>query len=160
MDQKLLACVEKYCLDLKQRGLKIATAESCTAGGLAYYLTHFAGSSAWFERGFVTYSNEAKIAMLNVSPDTLAKHGAVSEATAMEMAQGALANSLADLSIAVTGIAGPDGGSSDKPVGTVWIAWGKRHQATFAKAHHFQGDREAVRLATIAAAVAGFHSLE
>ena len=101
----------------------IATAESCTGGWAAQVITHTAGSSAWFERGFVTYANAAKVGMLGVRPETLEKHGAVSLEAAAEMAAGALSNSRALISLAITGIAGPTGGSSDKPVGTVCFGW-------------------------------------
>ena len=122
----------------------IATAESCTGGGLAQLLTSIPGSSDWFERGFVTYSNESKSEMLGVKTDTLEKYGAVSEEVAREMAEGALKYSHADVSIAITGVAGPDGGSVEKPVGTVWFAWcvsGK----TCSECKHFTGDRAHVR---------------
>ena len=107
---------------LAARGLRLACAESCTGGGIAHALTAVPGSSAWFERGFVTYSNAAKEQLLGVQPATLAAHGAVSAETAHEMARGGLAACDADLALSVTGIAGPDGGTPDKPVGTVWIA--------------------------------------
>jgi nicotinamide-nucleotide amidase len=108
---------------LKARGLKLALAESCTGGMMAAAITSVAGSSAWFDRGFVTYSNEAKIEMLGVLPETLEKHGAVSEETAIEMAQGCVSRSQSQLAGSITGIAGPDGGGVDKPVGTVCFAW-------------------------------------
>lgn len=130
--------------------LKLATAESCTGGGLSYWLTSVPGSSNWFERGFVTYSNEAKIEMLGVRSQTLEAHGAVSEETVTEMAKGALERSHADWSIAITGIAGPDGGTPDKPVGTVWIGIGGRNIPVIAKRMLFNGDRQEVRLASIA----------
>lgn len=128
--------------------LKLATAESCTGGGLSFTLTNLAGSSTWFDRGFVTYSDLAKIEMLHVDPTTIATFGAVSKETAQEMAMGALAQSGADLSIAITGIAGPTGGSADKPVGTVWIAWGTSGRVP-AACYHFSGDRQNIRLLTI-----------
>jgi nicotinamide-nucleotide amidase len=130
---------------LLSRRLKIATAESCTAGLVAKLLTDQAGSSAWFERGFITYSNEAKQEMLEVKEDTLIQHGAVSEAAVIEMATGALQNSHADISLSVSGIAGPDGGSPDKPVGTVWFGWAVRSGRREAVKEHFDGDRDAVR---------------
>ncbi|MBA2651890.1 MAG: CinA family protein [Tatlockia sp.] len=109
--------------NLSAKHLKITTAESCTGGLIAYLLTELPGSSAWFDRGFVTYSNLAKQEMLGINLKLLKKHGAVSREVAEAMAQGALAHSAADIALAVTGIAGPDGGSRQKPVGTVWIAW-------------------------------------
>ena len=135
----------------------MATAESCTGGLIAGAITDVAGSSGWFDRGFVTYSNEAKIEMLGVQADTLAAHGAVSEATAAEMAAGALARSRADLAVAVTGVAGPDGGSAAKPVGTVCFAWARAGEPVATATRHFPGDREAVRAATVCAAPARPH---
>jgi len=139
---------------LRQRGWWLTCAESCTGGGIAAALTEVAGSSAWFDRGFVTYSNQAKQEMLGVSAETLERHGAVSRETVLEMAQGALARSRAQLSVAVSGIAGPTGGSPDKPVGTVWIAWVTADR-TAAVCEHFPGDRAAVRAATIDTALRG-----
>jgi nicotinamide-nucleotide amidase len=130
---------------LKAQNLKIATAESCTGGLLAAYLTEKSGSSAWFERGFVTYSNEAKIEMLGVKQSTLEHYGAVSEQTAKEMAEGALNNSRADLSIAITGIAGPDGGSADKPVGMVCFGFAGKNIESLTQTKYFEGDRKAIR---------------
>ena len=130
---------------LKLHGLKLVTAESCTGGGVAQAITDVAGSSAWFERGFVTYSDLSKQQMLGVSEATLSQHGAVSEAVVREMVAGALANSTAQVAVAVSGIAGPDGGTPDKPVGTVWFAWGIKHGATHAQRHQINGNRVAVR---------------
>lgn len=138
---------------LKEHKLTLSTAESCTGGGLSYWLTSIPGSSDWFERGFVTYSNQAKIQMLGVKPSTLDQWGAVSEQTAKEMAEGALQHSGTDLSIAITGIAGPDGGSAAKPVGTVWIAWGRRGADTLAEHTIFTGDRQAIRMASMVKAL-------
>lgn len=140
---------------LTARGRKLTVAESCTGGWIAKLLTDIPGSSAWFDRGFVTYSNAAKEEMLAVRPATLAAHGAVSEAIVLEMAAGALAASHADVALAVTGIAGPDGGTPDKPVGTVWLAWALAATAPEAELQHFSGDREAVRAAAVAAALQG-----
>lgn len=140
---------------LNARRLKMATAESCTGGGIAYVLTEIIGASDWFERGFVTYSNDAKMEMLGVAAATLDRHGAVSEATVLEMARGALIRSRADVSVAVSGVAGPGGGSADKPVGTVWIAWAQGPDWSRAERFLFNGDRGAVRDATIEAAVEG-----
>jgi nicotinamide-nucleotide amidase len=124
---------------------KLVTAESCTGGGLAEILTRIPGSSAWFERGFVTYSNESKQEMLAVPLDTLEQYGAVSEETAIAMAEGALKNSRADYSVAITGIAGPDGGTEDKPVGTVCLAWLKRGEGGTTTRICFDGDRLKIR---------------
>src|SRR5436190_7877419 len=140
---------------LLQRRWTVATAESCTGGLIAGAITDVAGSSGWFERGFVTYSNEAKIEMLGVSAKTLAAHGAVSEATAREMVTGALRNGDATLAVAVTGIAGPAGGTPAKPVGLVWLAWGRRDGRIDARAEHFPGDRATVRAATVRRALEG-----
>lgn len=126
----------------------IATAESCTGGMIAATITDVPASSGWFERGFVTYSNESKQEMLGVKHDTLTRHGAVSEPVAREMAVGALQNSRADVAVAVTGIAGPDGGSEEKPVGTVWLAWAWPDGSVSAERQWFPGDRDAVRHAT------------
>lgn len=138
---------------LKTLKLTLATAESCTGGGLSYWLTSVPGSSDWFERGFVTYSNKAKIEMLGVRAETLDQYGAVSEETALEMAEGILRYSHADLGIAITGIAGPAGGSQEKPVGTVWLAFSGKHFNTGSQCHVFTGDRQAIRLASIAKAL-------
>ena len=140
---------------LEARGWRVATAESCTGGLIAGAITDVAGSSGWFDRGFVTYSNEAKREMLGVRADTLAAHGAVSEATAREMAAGALARSGSDLAVAVTGIAGPAGGSVDKPVGMVCFGWAKRGAPLESATQCFGGDRAAIRAATVAVALAG-----
>ena len=133
----------------------VSTAESCTGGWIAKTLTDIAGSSAWFDCGMVAYSYEAKQAMLGVRPQTLEREGAVSRETVIEMVSGALANSAASLAVAVTGIAGPGGGTPGKPVGTVWIGWKRRGGYPKAEVFHFAGDREAVRRQTIAAALHG-----
>lgn len=140
---------------LSARGWLIATAESCTGGLIAASCTELAGSSAWFDRGVVTYSNEAKSEWLGVPPELIATHGAVSEPVARAMVTGVLQRSRAQLAVAVTGIAGPSGGSPDKPVGTVWLAWATRGGAVEASCHRFEGDRAAVRWATVAEALAG-----
>ncbi|HMM77909.1 MAG TPA: nicotinamide-nucleotide amidohydrolase family protein [Gammaproteobacteria bacterium] len=134
---------------LLARGWLLATAESCTGGGIACAVTDIAGSSAWFDRGFVTYSNAAKQDMLGVPAATLAAHGAVSEATARAMASGALARSAAGVAVAVTGVAGPSGGSPAKPVGTVWFAYALAGSAVHARLHRYDGDRAAVRARTV-----------
>jgi len=133
----------------------LATAESCTGGWVAQVVTHTAGSSAWFERGFVTYANDAKVEMLGVSRETLAAHGAVSPETAAEMAAGALENSKAMISLAITGIAGPTGGSPDKPVGTVCFAWCSRGNPAETARRQFAGDRETVRRQAVVFALEG-----
>lgn len=140
---------------LLARGEWLATAESCTGGGIAQCVTAIAGSSGWFERGFVTYSNAAKLELLGVPETTLERHGAVSEAVARAMAQGALAHSRADWAVAVTGIAGPGGGSPEKPVGTVCFAWAHNEGACEAQTCHFAGDRAAVRAQAIYQALFG-----
>lgn len=139
---------------LRRRGWWLACAESCTGGGIAAALTDIAGSSAWFDRGFVTYSNEAKQDMLGVSGTTLAHFGAVSRETVLEMASGALAHSRAQLSVAVSGIAGPGGGTPDKPVGTVWLAWATQDLVS-AHCARFTGGRARVRAAAVDAALLG-----
>jgi nicotinamide-nucleotide amidase len=136
-------------------GLTLATAESCTGGGVAELITDVAGSSAWFDCGFVTYSNRAKTVMLGVRTDTLATFGAVSEATAREMAAGALAHSQADWAVATTGIAGPAGGSVDKPVGTVCFGWCRRGFEAVAETCVFDGDRQSVRRQAVRHALLG-----
>jgi len=138
---------------LRQRGGSIATAESCTGGLIAAACTSVAGSSDWFERGFVTYSNEAKTQMLGVPAALIAQHGAVSEEVARAMAEGALRQSMARLAVAVTGIAGPGGAVPGKPVGTVWLAWALRDGATRAERLQFAGDRAAVRSQTVTQAL-------
>ena len=137
------------------RGAVLATAESCTGGLVAGAITAVAGSSAWFDRGFVTYSNAAKTALLGVPAAVIERDGAVSEATAQSMAAGALAGSDATLAVAVTGIAGPGGGTAAKPVGTVCFAWAVRDGAVETATLHFRGNRAAVRRASVAAALAG-----
>ena len=132
--------------------LKVCTAESCTGGLIAKSFTDFSGSSRWFERGFVTYSNESKTEMLGVSASVINEYGAVSEPVATAMAVGALRHSHADYAIAVTGVAGPDGGSDEKPVGTVWIGLASKDQ-TQAHKYLFEGDREMVRLLTMQTAI-------
>ena len=138
---------------------QLVTAESCTGGWIAKCLTDIAGSSAWFDCGMVVYSYEAKQAMLGVRPQTIEEHGAVSRETAVEMVSGALVRSGASIAVAVTGIAGPGGGSEDKPVGTVWIAWKRRGGYAAAEVFHFGGDREAVRRQTVGQALRGVAAL-
>lgn len=148
--QELLA--HKACrlvadLMLKHQWM-LATAESCTGGFIAAECTSLAGSSAWFERGFVSYSNAAKTELLGVDADLIAHHGAVSEPVARAMVQGALRHSHAQVAVAVTGVAGPSGGSADKPVGTVWFGWATP-DGVHSEVQHFAGDRSAVRAATV-----------
>jgi nicotinamide-nucleotide amidase len=145
----------KLASRLKAGKAMLVTAESCTGGWVAQELTAVAGSSAWFDRGFVTYSNEAKQEMLGVRADTLERHGAVSEETAAEMARGALQKSRGTLSVAITGIAGPSGGTPAKPVGTVCFAWATKGRAPRAETKRFSGDREAVRRQSVEHALAG-----
>ncbi len=144
---------------LKAQGMMLATAESCTGGGIAEALTDISGSSAWFERGFVTYANAAKVEMLGVRQATLDAHGAVSEATVREMAAGALEHSHADIALAVSGIAGPTGGTAEKPVGTVWFGWAIRDGEVHAQLHHLAGDRAAVRDQSVQIALQGVLNL-
>lgn len=140
---------------LQKAGAMLATAESCTGGWVAEAVTAIAGSSAWFDRGFVTYSNEAKMEMLGVPAGTIDAHGAVSEATVRAMAAGALERSRASVTVAITGVAGPGGGSVEKPVGTVWFGWAVRGGTITAIERRFAGDREAVRRQSVAFALAG-----
>jgi nicotinamide-nucleotide amidase len=155
MDADLTWLSEQVGLVLSQRSLTLATAESCTGGWAAQVVTHTAGSSAWFERGFVTYADKAKVEMLGVSLATLANHGAVSLATAEEMATGALQNSNSLISLSITGIAGPTGGSPDKPVGTVCFGWCLRGQAPQTERCRFAGSREEIRRQAVIHALTG-----
>ena len=134
---------------LKSRGWTLALAESCTGGWVAQCITAIAGSSAWFDRGFITYSNAAKIEMLGVTENTLDRHGAVSEQTAREMALGVLKHSHASIAAAITGIAGPDGGTREKPVGTVCFAWATANGYIKTVTRHLSGDREEVRRVSV-----------
>ena len=148
-DNGLIKLAEQVGRLLKEKKQTIATAESCTGGLIAAAITEIPGSSAWFDRGFVTYSNKSKMDLLDVNPGTLEQFGAVSSETARAMAAGALANSDADWAIAVTGIAGPEGGSHDKPVGTVFIAWQKKDHFLKTEKMKFTGNRQDVRQQTI-----------
>ncbi|MBU1424222.1 MAG: CinA family protein [Gammaproteobacteria bacterium] len=143
---------------LKAHGMTLVTAESCTGGGVAQAVTMISGSSAWFDRGFVTYSNIAKEEMLGVAPDTLEQHGAVSEQTVREMADGALQYSRAQVALSVSGVAGPSGGTPEKPVGMVWFAWAT-NDTVQAECHHFPGDRDAVRAKSVQIALQGVLNL-
>lgn len=140
---------------LRRRGARLVTAESCTGGWVAKELTAVPGCSAWFDMGFITYSNRAKRELLGVRAGTLDTHGAVSEATVAEMAAGALARSGADLALAISGIAGPGGGTPDKPVGLVCLGWVTRDGRLRSVSEHFPGDREAVRARAVACALRG-----
>ena len=148
------ALVEQLADALKAREQMMATAESCTGGLIAGACTEISGSSDWFERGFVTYSNAAKSELLGVPTALIEAHGAVSEPVARAMATGAVVNAHAHWSVAVTGIAGPTGGSAEKPVGTVWFGWATP-QGVFTEHQRFDGDRRAVRQATVAHALGG-----
>lgn len=155
MDKELEHSAIQLGRRLLGKGLIIATAESCTGGWVAKVLTDIAGSSAWFERGFVTYSNAAKQDMLGVCPELINTQGAVSEAVVREMVRGAIANSAADLALAVSGIAGPGGGTAEKPVGTVWFAWGHSGGAPVTRVLRFGGERDQVRRQAVLAALKG-----
>ena len=144
-DSELMQLSEQVGQALKARGAIVTTAESCTGGWVAKVITDIAGSSAWFERGFVTYSNEAKAQMIGVREETLAQHGAVSEPVVVEMAIGALKAARADYAVSISGIAGPDGGSEEKPVGTVWFAFATPRGEGITRRECFSGDRDAVR---------------
>jgi nicotinamide-nucleotide amidase len=146
------ALCEQLAAALQARGWMLATAESCTGGLIAAACTELSGSSNWFERGFVTYSNEAKTESLGVDKEMIAQHGAVSEVVARAMAFGAIRHSRARVSIAVTGVAGPTGGSAEKPVGTVWFGFQVDGELT-SETRRFPGDRAAVRAATVAHAL-------
>lgn len=141
--------------ELTARGKQVATAESCTGGWIAKSLTDVPGSSACFAYGIVSYSNGAKESLLGVAPKTVLEHGAVSEATVREMAEGVCALSGADLAVAVSGIAGPDGGTAEKPVGTVWLGFASRGSPTGARMMRFEGDRDTVRKMAVATALQG-----
>ncbi len=154
----VLAEANKLGQRLTEKGLKVTCAESCTGGGIGYALTSTAGSSAWFEQGFITYSNQAKMAMLDVSPVTLAQHGAVSQEVVKQMAQGAARHAAAEIAVAVSGIAGPDGGSQQKPVGLVWFGFYQAGQVT-AMEKKLSGDRHQVREQAIEFALQHINSL-
>jgi nicotinamide-nucleotide amidase len=155
MDAQLEALATALGERLLTRGWRLAVAESCTGGWVAQTITAIAGSSAWFEAGVIAYSNASKTALLGVTASTLAHAGAVSEATAREMAAGVLACTGADLSLAITGIAGPAGGSPGKPVGTVCFAWARRNREPESATRRFVGDREAVRRQAVLHALQG-----
>lgn len=154
-EDKLFELAREIGVLLAGRCERMVSAESCTGGWIAKVVTDVAGSSEWFERGLVTYSNEAKQAVLGVHAGTIAAHGAVSEATVLEMAAGALVATPADWAVAVSGVAGPGGGTSDKPVGLVWLAWARRDWPPSAERLQFTGDRWAIRVQAVEAALAG-----
>ncbi len=155
MDRELAALSAETGAWLGARGMRLASAESCTGGWIAEVVTATAGSSTWFDCGFVTYSNEAKQDLLGVRAATLADFGAVSEETVREMVAGTLARSRADLALAVSGVAGPGGGTAAKPVGMVCFAWGRREAGIGSETRHFSGDREAVRRQAVIRALRG-----
>ena len=154
-DAQLRALAETVGASLREARQMLVTAESCTGGWIAKTVTDIAGSSEWFDCGIVAYSYEAKQALLGVNPHTLEAYGAVSRETVIEMVSGALVHSGASVAIAVTGIAGPGGGTVDKPVGTVWIGWKRRGDYPRAEVFRFDGDRDAVRRQTVGAALVG-----
>ena len=145
MDKVLYQTASRLAEQLLERQLMLATAESCTGGWVAKVLTDLPGCSAWFDRGFVTYTNASKHEMLGVPLATLEAFGAVSEATVREMVEGVLRHSPARVSLAISGIAGPTGATEDKPLGTVWFGWAVKDKMIEAECRHFEGDREAVR---------------
>ena len=157
VDDALLTLATEVGAALKQCGWMLALAESCTGGGVAEAVTAVSGSSGWFERGFVTYSNQSKVEMLGVGPQTLEVHGAVSEATVLEMARGAIAHSQAQVAIAISGIAGPDGGTAEKPVGTVWFGYVTPDGVTCLKVI-FSGNRAEIRQQAVEQALSGLRS--
>ena len=140
---------------LSAYGWRVATAESCTGGGIAAAITAVAGSSSWFEYGIVSYANSAKEKLLHVNPQTLLEHGAVSQAVVEEMVAGVLALSGADIAVAVSGIAGPSGGTAEKPIGTVWFAWGLANGEVRSECFHFVGDRAAVQSQAVVQGLSG-----
>ena len=153
--QNLYELAAQVGIALRTRSRTLAIAESCTGGWIAKIITDVPGSSGWFDRGFVTYSNAAKTDLLGVRAATIAEHGAVSAEVVAEMAAGALERSPADLVIAVSGIAGPEGGTPDKPIGTVYLAWALRGGPVQTEIRHFPGNRDEVRLEAVAAALQG-----
>jgi len=155
VDNRLFQLAEQVGAALKSRALMLATAESCTGGGVGAAITAVPGSSDWYERGFITYTYISKREMLGVKAQTLEQHGAVSEQAVKEMATGALAASHAQVAVAVSGTAGPAGGTPEKPVGTVCLAWALRNGEPVAETRHFAGDREAVRRQTVVRALEG-----
>lgn len=158
-DQELHELTAAFGKRLLDNRMKFASAESCTGGWLAKVVTEISGSSSWFDCSFVAYSYDAKESMLGVQRVTLEKFGAVSKETVIEMVRGALSRSRADIAVAITGIAGPGGGTKEKPVGTVWMAWAIGHHPPVAVVNYFPGDRDAVRRYTVGAAIEGLQKL-
>jgi nicotinamide-nucleotide amidase len=158
-DEGLYELAEAVGRALKRSGMMLVTAESCTGGWVAEAVTMVPGSSEWFERGFVTYTHISKREMLGVKEDTLGAHGAVSEPTVREMVTGALARSHGQIAVAVSGVAGPGGGTPEKPVGTVCFAWGAANAAPRSETQHYSGDREAVRRQSVERALKGVLAL-
>ena len=158
-DEELERLAAHVGFALQSAGLRLVTAESCTGGWVGEAVTAIAGSSDWFDRGFITYSNAAKREVLGVAAATLSQHGAVSEETAREMALGALKQSRAQISVAITGVAGPGGGSADKPVGTVCFAWAKNDAALRSERRLLKGDRTEVRRQSVLIALRGILGL-
>ena len=148
-EQELTELAEQLGECMKAKGMKLASAESCTGGWLAKIITDIPGSSAWFTASVVSYSNEAKQSLLGVNESTLNEFGAVSGETVLEMTDGLFSHTNADVAVSVSGIAGPDGGTDAKPVGLVWLSWGKRDKSVFANPFNFDGDREEVRKQSI-----------
>ena len=158
-EQALISLAEQLGDIMQQQSLMLVTAESCTGGWVAQTVTAVSGSSSWFDRGFVTYSNASKQQMLGVSEDTLAQYGAVSNEVVREMARGALTHSQGNISLAISGIAGPGGGTLEKPVGTVCLAWAVRGKQVNAERFLFAGDRRAVRAQAVMQALQGVLSI-
>lgn len=158
-DEALTLAAQSLGAALQQQGLQLATAESCTGGWVCKAITDIAGSSQWFQGGLVTYANSMKMALLGVTGMSLQQHGAVSEAVAREMLLGLMASLDADVGLAITGIAGPDGGTAEKPVGTVWFAWMRRGAPLETVCEQFPGGREAVRRQAVLFALQGLRGL-
>jgi nicotinamide-nucleotide amidase len=154
-DDDAVALARELVDALRERGWRLATAESCTGGGVAHAVTEIPGSSDVFDRGFVTYSNDAKVGMLGVPQALIDRDGAVSESVAIAMAQGAIRASLAQVAVSITGVAGPGGGTPAKPVGMVCFAWAMRGGATTARTHRLPGDRAEVRAVSVRLAIEG-----
>ena len=149
-EQELKDLAEELGACMKDKGVKLASAESCTGGWLAKIITDIPGSSEWFTGSVVCYSNESKTSLLGVQESTLIDFGAVSGDTVIEMVDGLFERTDADVAVSVSGVAGPDGGTEDKPVGLVWLSWGKRDKSVYAEPYNFEGDREDVRKQSIA----------
>lgn len=157
--EQLIDQAKQTGIALQKKKWRMITAESCTGGGIVHAVTAVSGSSSWCEGGLITYSNKMKINILNVHNDILFEHGPVSEPVVLAMAKGALKRSNADIAVAVSGIAGPEGGTESKPVGTVWMAWGLQENLFYSQYFCFPGDREQVRQKSIYAALKGIYAL-